>query len=83
MALAAPAPILRTLEITGIYHLGWPSLAQSARSAPPSAARQEGHVYQPVFHARNVGGSKIVFGAGAEQPRQVFAAGPVSLAERL
>jgi len=30
MTLAAPAPILRTLDVTGIYHLGWPSLAQSA-----------------------------------------------------
>ena len=29
-ALAAPAPVLRTLDITGVYHLGWPPLAESA-----------------------------------------------------
>jgi cation:H+ antiporter len=30
LAFAAPAPILRTLEITGIYHLHWPALLESA-----------------------------------------------------
>ena len=29
-ALAAPAPVIRTLEITGVVHLGLPSLAEAA-----------------------------------------------------
>jgi cation:H+ antiporter len=30
LAVALPSPILRTLDITGIYHLHWPHLLQSA-----------------------------------------------------